>query len=92
MGRGAWYTIVHGVAKSRTRLSDFTHSLSTHMSSELCRSSLESSSLTTAHLTWAPGQGQGEGVKEMLGPCSSPSGHCSLQPLADVEQLHHHAQ
>ena len=24
MGRGAWWAIVHGVAKSRTRLSDFT--------------------------------------------------------------------
>ena len=27
MDRGAWETTVHGVAKSRTRLSDFTHSL-----------------------------------------------------------------
>ena len=25
MDRGAWWAIVHGVAKSRTRLSDFTH-------------------------------------------------------------------
>ena len=25
MDRGAWRAIVHGVAKSRTRLSDFTH-------------------------------------------------------------------
>ena len=25
MDRGAWWTTVHGVAKSRTRLSDFTH-------------------------------------------------------------------
>ena len=24
MGRGAWWAILHGVAKSRTRLSDFT--------------------------------------------------------------------
>ena len=24
MGRGAWWAVVHGVAKSRTRLSDFT--------------------------------------------------------------------
>ena len=27
MEGGAWWTTVHGVAKSRTRLSDFTHSL-----------------------------------------------------------------
>ena len=26
MGRGAWVAIVHGVAKSRTRLSDKAHS------------------------------------------------------------------
>ena len=27
MDRGAWYATVHGVAKSQTRLSDFTYSL-----------------------------------------------------------------
>ena len=27
MDRGAWYSIVHGVAKSRTRLRDFTFTL-----------------------------------------------------------------
>ena len=27
MDGGAWWATVHGVAKSRTRLSDFTHSL-----------------------------------------------------------------
>ena len=27
MDRGAWGATVHGVAKSQTRLSDFTHSL-----------------------------------------------------------------
>ena len=27
MDRGAWWATVHGVAKNRTRLSDFTHSL-----------------------------------------------------------------
>ena len=27
MDRGTWWATVHGVAKSRTRLSDFTHSL-----------------------------------------------------------------
>ena len=29
MDRGAWWATVHGVTKSRTRLSDFTHSLNT---------------------------------------------------------------
>ena len=27
MDRGAWWATVHGVAKSQTRLSDFTHTL-----------------------------------------------------------------
>ena len=27
MDQGAWWATLHGVAKSRTRLSDFTHSL-----------------------------------------------------------------
>ena len=27
MGGGAWWATVHGVAKSQTRLNDFTHSL-----------------------------------------------------------------
>ena len=30
MGRGAWYGAVHGVAKSRTRLSDFTFTFHFH--------------------------------------------------------------
>ena len=30
MGGGAWWDTVHGVAKSRTRLSDFTHSLTVY--------------------------------------------------------------
>ena len=28
MDRGAWWATVHGVAKSQTQLSDFTHSFS----------------------------------------------------------------
>ena len=35
MDRGAWYATVYGVAKSQTRLSDFTHSL-THSSYVSC--------------------------------------------------------
>ena len=30
MGGGAWWAAVHGVAKSRTRLSDFTFTLHFH--------------------------------------------------------------
>ena len=30
MGRGAWLAAVHGVAKSQTRLSDFTFTLHFH--------------------------------------------------------------
>ena len=30
MGRGAWWAAVHGVAKSRTRLSDFTFTFHFH--------------------------------------------------------------
>ena len=30
MDRGAWWAIVHGVAKSRTRLSDFTFTFHFH--------------------------------------------------------------
>ena len=31
MDGGAWYAVVHGVAKSRTRLSDFTFTFYFHM-------------------------------------------------------------
>ena len=30
MGGGAWWAVVHGVAKSRTRLSDFTFTFHFH--------------------------------------------------------------
>ena len=33
MDREAWRAAIHGVTKSRTRLSDFTHSLNTHTES-----------------------------------------------------------
>ena len=35
MDGGAWKATVHGVAKSRTRMSDFTHSLKLHFISEM---------------------------------------------------------
>ena len=31
MGRGAWWAAVHGVAKSQTRLSDFTFTFHFHV-------------------------------------------------------------
>ena len=31
MGRGAWWAAVHGVVKSRTRLSDFTFTFHFHV-------------------------------------------------------------
>ena len=30
MGRGAWWTVVHGIAKNLTRLSDFTFTFHFH--------------------------------------------------------------
>ena len=35
MDGGAWWATVHGIAKSRTRLSDFTHSLSSLINLQL---------------------------------------------------------
>ena len=32
MGGGPWWAIIHGVAKSRTRLSDFTFEMAAHFS------------------------------------------------------------
>ena len=36
MDGGAWWATVHGVAKSRTRLGDFTHSLTQMYTNTLC--------------------------------------------------------
>ena len=36
MGGGAWWATVHGVAKSRTRLSDFTFTFHFHMVIKKC--------------------------------------------------------
>ena len=35
MGGGAWYAAVHGVAKSRTRLNDFTFTFHFHALKEM---------------------------------------------------------
>ena len=36
MDRGAWWDTVHGVTKSRTRLSDFTHTHTHTIMADLC--------------------------------------------------------
>ena len=51
MGGGAWWAAVHGVAKSRTRLSDFTFTFHFHP--------LEKEMAT--HPVFLPGESQGWG-------------------------------
>ena len=52
MDGGAWWTAVHGVAKSRTRLSDFTFTFHFH--------ALEKEMAT--HSVFLPGESQGRGA------------------------------
>ena len=51
MGGGAWWAAVHGVAKSRTRLSDFTFTFHFH--------ALEKEMAT--HSVFLPGEPRGRG-------------------------------
>ena len=51
MDRGAWWAAVHGVAKSRTRLRDFTFTFHFH--------ALEKEMAT--HSMFLPGESQGRG-------------------------------
>ena len=51
MGEGAWWAAVHGVAKSQTRLSDFTFTFHFH--------ALEKEMAT--HSVFLPGKSQGRG-------------------------------
>ena len=59
MGRGAWWAAVHGVAKSRTRLSDFTFTFHFH--------ALEKEMAThSSVLSWRiPGTGEPGGLPSM---------------------------
>ena len=59
MGRGAWYAAVHGVAKSQTRLSDFTFTFQFH--------ALEKEMAThSSVLAWRiPGTGEPGGLPSM---------------------------
>ena len=61
MDRGAWWAAVHGVAKSRTRLSDFTFTFHFH--------ALEKEMAThSSLLVWRiPGMGEPDGLPS-LGP------------------------
>ena len=53
MDRGTWWTTVHGVAKSRARLSDFTFTFHFH--------ALEKEMAT--HSMFLPGESQGRGFR-----------------------------
>ena len=57
MDGGAWWAAVHGVAKSRTRLSDFTFTFHFH--------ALEKEMAT--HACILPGESQGQG--SLVGCC-----------------------
>ena len=59
MDRGAWYAVVHGVAKSRTQLSDFTFTFHFH--------ALEKETAThSSVLAWRiPGTGEPGGLPSM---------------------------
>ena len=59
MDRGAWWVAVHGVAKSRTRLSDFTFAFHFHI--------LEKEMAThSSGLAWRiPGTGEPGGLPSM---------------------------
>ena len=59
MGRGAWWAAVHGVAKSRTRLSDFTFTFHFH--------ALEKEMATRSSVpAWRiPGIGEPDGLPSM---------------------------
>ena len=59
MDRGAWWAVVHGVAKSQTRLSDFTFTFHSH--------ALEKEMAThSSVLAWRiPGTGEPDGLPSM---------------------------
>ena len=59
MDRGAWWAAVHGVAKSRTRLSDFTFPFHFH---ELEKEMATHSSVLACRI---PGTGEPDGLPSM---------------------------
>ena len=58
MDRGAWWAAVHGVTKSRTRLSDFTFTFHFHALEE---------EMATHSPVFLPGESQGRG--SLVGCC-----------------------
>ena len=61
MDGGAWWAAVHGVAKSQTRLSDFTSTFHFH--------ALEKEMATHSTVLEATRQGQREGLVPLAGAC-----------------------
>ena len=55
MGRGAWWAAVHGVAKSQTRLSDFTFTFHFHV---LEKEMATHSSILAWKITWTEETGR----------------------------------
>ena len=78
MGRGAWSAVVHGVAKSRTRLNDFTFTFHFH--------ALEKEMAThSSVLAWRiPGMGEPGGLLSM-GLHRVPHDWCDLAAAAAGE-------
>ena len=61
MDAGAWWAAVHGVAKSRTRLSDFTFTFTFHFGAQEKEMATHSSVLA-----WRiPGTGEPGGLRSM---------------------------
>ena len=97
MGGGAWWAAVHGVAKSRTRLSDFTftfhfHALQKEMatrSSVLAWRIPGTEELVGCHLWGRTESDMTEGTKHILSAALSQY-HLSGFEIAQVEFHHLH--
>ena len=55
MDGGAWWATVHGAAKSRTRLSDFTHSLNQESKQVVKETRREAWQRGIKQWEWSPG-------------------------------------
>ena len=69
MGGGAWWAAVHGIAKSRTQLSNFTFTFHSHA---LEKEMATHSSILAWRIPWAeePGGLQSTGLQRVLTPLS----------------------
>ena len=61
MDRGAWWATVHGVSKSQTQLSDFTHSLTIILRNFPGGSDSKASACNAGDLGSIPGSGRSPG-------------------------------